>query len=462
MLLCYLVHFLYFICFATIKPNLKRALRRKRAKARLTWHLYRKGFVKLTAKDLLRLRTTLSSHHSRDLHHLQLVSAAMSGTPWKCGWCRRIAKASANNCQHCGGSWEDQDTDFVPPERGDRSQSRKKQKSQWNWGSSGQQDPSWQQRPRTPRGNRQQYGKSHGKDGPKGQQQQKGKSAGKGKGKVQQEQQVEGYTAVAETGKGLPPEPPWRPTLQSTQSLPPPAPPPMMPPMDNQAAMTLSKLTAAIKKQPEKYDPEVHAILQGAALAEGLNATDQMYRSVTDLGKAREALDAARLGRSQNHVRWRDFLTTAVARWQEYTADFQKQEKDFMEAIENAKAALTSARERFEICKATLSEDELKEVGDMTADDPMAEKPQEHIVGKSLQEGFETMAANLVTLQSNAVEMVAAEQQAAKRPRLDQGDQFGHGSAPSLPSKPFGGNAMELFAVRSEEKEPPFQQPDKL
>ena len=381
----------------------------------------------------------------------------MSGGPWKCGWCRKTAKATAYHCQNCGGSWEDADPDFDPPAR---SQSQKKQKSQWsqNWGQS---DPSWSQRPRTPRGSRQ-HGKGRGSagDGSKGQ---KGKAVGKGKHKAALEPTApaEGYAAViASTGKGLPPEPPWRPSLPAPQGLAPPLPPPAAPAPVNQAAQTLSKLTAAIKKQPDKYDPEVHAILQGAALAEGHDATDQMFKSVGDLGKAREALDAARLGRSQNHVRWRDFLTSAVARWQEYTADFQAQERQFMEAIETAKNAITVAKERFEVCKATLSEDELKVMGDVATDVPM-EKSQEPTMGASLQEGLDSMAANLITLQNNAVAMVEAEQQAAKRPRLDSGEPGG-GVAPSLPSKPPGSKALEPFAVRPEDKELSFHQPDKM
>ena len=383
----------------------------------------------------------------------------MAGDPWQCGWCRRTAKATAYHCQHCGASWEDAVPGFTPP---GRSQSQRKQKPQWNqnWGNS---ESSWNQRPRTPRGAKQRHGKGHGShgDGSKGQPQQKGKAALKGKAILDQSAPTEYTTVVTDTGKGLPPEPPWRPSLQAPQSLPPPMPPPSPSAHLNQAAQTLSKLTAAIKKQPDKYAPEVHAILQGAALAEGHNTTDQMFKSVAELGKAREALDAARLGRSQNHVRWRDFLASAVARWQEYTADFQRQEREFMDAIENAKAAISIAKEHFEICKATLSEDELKVMGDVTTDEPMAEKVQEPVLGASLQEGLETMAANLVTLQSNAVAMVAEEQQAAKRPRLDPGNQSGDGGAPSLPSRPHG-NAMEPFAVRPDDKDQSFHQPDKM
>ena len=255
------------------------------------------------------------------------------------------------------------------------------------------------------------------------------------------------------TAKGLPPEPPWRPTLPSMPTLPP-LPPPVAPHPDSQAAQTLTKLTAAIKKKPDQYDAEVHAILQGASMVEGLNAKDQMLKAAEDLGSAREALDAARLGRYQNHIRWRDFLTSAASRWQEYTADFQQQEKDFSEAIEQAKAVMANARERFESGKAALSEDDQAAFLGEVADVSMADRSHDNVSGHALQENLETMAANLQTLQKSAEESVKAEEQAAKRPRLAEGE----GATPAAPARKPGGNALEPFAVR---EAPPFQEPGK-
>ena len=190
--------------------------------------------------------------------------------------------------------------------------------------------------------------------------------------------------------------------------------------------------------------------------------TEKMYKAMADLCDAREALDAARLGRSQNHIRWRDFLASAVMRWQEYTADFQRQEMEFNAAIEQSRACITNARERFEECKAALSEDELKDVGEVAADDAMTERVQEQPLGSSLQEGLNTMAANLQSLKSTADAMVIEEQASNKRPRLAEGD--GHGgahtsAAPSSQAIP-AGNAMEPFAKRGEM--PSFGQPDKV
>ena len=439
-------------------------MRRKRAKARLAWYLFRKGYLNLAKADLLRIHATLSAHHSRDQDFLQTIDINMAGDPWQCGYCRKTAKASANNCSHCGASWEDANPSFIPPERG---QSRKKQSAQWqnSWNYSGQAqgNSSWNQRPKTPRGGRRRQGhggkKGQGHGGQKGQHLPTPQHRS-GKGHVGQS---EGYAAVPDSGKGLPPEPPWHASNANLPSLPP-MPPPSVPHPDVQATavQTLNKIAAVVKNKPEKYDPEVHALLQGAALAEGLSTTDKMYQAVADLGHAREALDAARLGRSQNHVRWRDFLASAVTRWQEYTADFQKQEAEFTTAIEQARACIANAKERFESCKAKLTEDELKEVGVVSPDEAMADRAPEHSLGNTIQEGLEAMAANLVSIKTSAEAMVIEEQASNKRPRLGKADGGGHSAqaAPSSLGRAPTGNALEPFADRSEM--PSFHQPDKM
>ena len=380
--------------------------------------------------------------------------------PWQCGYCRKTSKATANHCSHCGASWEDANPNFVPPER---AKSKKKyQQSNWdqNWGYAedygksprGQrQDAAWHQRPKSPRQGRYHFGK-HGQKGQHSQKKQKGKGMQETVTMAQ-----EGYAAVTDVNKSLPPEPPWRPTLPSMPALPP-LPPPATPHPSSKAAQTLSKLTAVIKKKPDQYDPEVHAILQSASLDEGLNAKDQMLRAAEDLGQAREALDAARLGQYQNHVRWKDFLSSAVTRWQEYTADFQNQEREFQEVIEKAKATMANARERFDVSKNALSEDDLHAFGGtVTPDDPMT---SELASGKALQENLEQMAANLISLRSSAEASVAAEEQAAKRPRLAEGATPGASSAvPSSTPRQLGGNAMEPFAQRPDKAS--FQEPGK-
>lgn len=94
------------------------------------------------------------------------------------GHCHKTTKASANNCSHCGASWEDANPYFVPP---DRAKSKKQHQGQWghsSWdyaadygksrGGRGHGDPSWNQQPKSPRHGR----RRHGRGGQKGQQHQ--------------------------------------------------------------------------------------------------------------------------------------------------------------------------------------------------------------------------------------------------------------------------------------------------
>ena len=219
---------------------------------------------------------------------------------------------------------------------------------------------------------------------------------------------------------------------------------------DSQAAQTLTKLTAAIKKKPDQYDAEVHAILQGASMVEGLNAKDQMLKAAEDLGSAGEALDAARLGRYQNHIRWRDFLTSAASRWQEYTADFQQQEKDFSEAIEQAKAVMANARERFESGKAALSEDDQAAFLGEVADVSMADRSHDNVSGHALQENLETMAANLQTLQKSARRNLSRPRNRLQRDHVLQKEKVRRqrlppGSLAEMPWSPLRSGKRRLF-----------------
>ena len=74
-----------------------------------------------------------------------------------------------------------------------------------------------------------------------------------------------------------------------------------------------------------------------------------------------------------------------------------------------------------------------------------AKENKEENSGRVLQEGLNTMAANLVSLSQQAEAMVAQEQQqqAAKRQRVDAGEDEMHDD-----SKPSSGNALQPFPVR--------------
>ena len=376
----------------------------------------------------------------------------MAYESWRCIRCWTTCKASANNCSRCGADWENYaDPDYVPQERQQRQQS-----ASWRGKSprSTNRPPSRRQHPKSPR----QKGKGKFKEdfGAKG----VGKTKDKGKDKnlLKGDQGKDyGREHGRDSGKGLggayvngpgtalPPEPPWN----STSSPMPPLPPPSTPSPMTEAEKKLADLVSEMKKQPaavqENMTPEMKAMVQTAHLVEGQKTTGQLYAAVSDLGTAREALDQARLGRHQLHVRWRDFLSQAVLRWQEYTQEFQREEQEYMKVIQQAKEALTLARQSFDENKSKLGAE--GETDCMIVEQDKAGEIKEEDSCQALQAGIATMAANLQQLQGSAEAMV--EEQVNKRPRLDDGN------------KPVGsgahGNALEAFPVRDS-----FQQPGKM
>lgn len=252
-----------------------------------------------------------------------------------------------------------------------------------------------------------------------------------------------GYTHGS--GKVIPPEPPWRAAQESSQNLPP-LPPPSTPAPLTDAEKKLQDWIAEMKKQPvavqENLTSEMQAMMQSEALQVSQRAGDNLLASVHDLSSAREALDQARLGQHQLHVRWKDFLSAAVQRWQEYTSEFQREEQEYFNAIEEAKNALALARKTFDESKHTLGSEAEADCMIVEKEVENAKDQKDEVAGQALREGLNTMAANLVSLKESAEARVAQEQlQAPKRQRVDTGEPSS-GAAHSS-------NAMEPFADRS-------------
>lgn len=248
----------------------------------------------------------------------------------------------------------------------------------------------------------------------------------------------------------VPPEPPWTPVTHQSNA---PLPPPSEPPPVSEEAQTLKELMTALKKSPKEMDPEVQAIMQRSNLKEGQQAGRSLYSAVDELTAARESLDVAKLARHNLHIKWRNFLTDAVQRWQKHTADFQKEEHELTQQIENARAALSIAIKSFEESKTELGE----KVVDVEAHAAMAEanEPKDS-VGAALNDSITAMRTQLETLQASADAMVTDEANSNKRQRVDDG--FG----PSTPSLSGGlpstsAPAMQPFAQR----EAHFTTPDK-
>ena len=219
---------------------------------------------------------------------------------------------------------------------------------------------------------------------------------------------------------------------------------------------TLRELVQALKKAPaDQMDPEVHAILQKTKMKEGRHASQSLYSAVDSLSAAREALDVAKLARHNLHIKWRNFLTDAVQRWQKHTEDFQKEEADLTQQIDAARIALVAAATRFEESKKELGEN-VVDVEAHAAMEEASETKGKDPAGEALNHSLVAMRSQLVSLQASAEAMVTDEANSNKRPRLETS--FASGTLPSgmpSPSAP----AMQAFADRENQK--PFHQPDK-
>ena len=372
--------------------------------------------------------------------------------PWRCKYCKRISKASANGCSQCLTHWQEcQDTDYVPPARQD----------DWSY----YQDPG--KSPRHGRGRREksQHPKSprHGKKGRGRGGYQGGSQTGKGDGNHHTGQQTgkgKQLNQKGDKGKGkgkpsvgetmVPPEPPWTPTLHPNAL---PLPPPSTPPPPTAEETTLKELINALKESSQEMDPEVQAIVQRSHMKDGQKSTQSLYTAVDDLSTARETLDTAKLARHHLHIKWRNFLTDAVQRWQKHTEDFQKEEQELTQQIEAAKVALAAAVKRFEASKSELG----VQVIDVEAQAAMMEASTDAAeggtVGAALFDSLVTMRTQLETVQASAEAMVTEEAaNSNKRQRLEEG--FAASAPPSGGGVPSAAApAMQPFANR-EKPEP--------
>eukprot|EP00435_Cladocopium_sp_Y103_P071486 s558_g37.t1 len=413
----------------------------------------------LTKQDLVQLRRSLSTHHSKDQSLIHRISRAImtDSDPWRCRYCMKISNASANGCSECLISWQDcQDHSFVPPRR----QQKTSQGWDWTYAQESEKSPrtpkgtkidkSWQT-PKSPRkGNGK--GKGHGQQkgrgkAQKGQFQDKGKEKGKEQGHVPQS--GKGNLRLPAATTAIPPEPPWTPSLSTTTQLAPLPPPTSAPPLSEEE-LAFKELITALKKSPKELDPEVQAIVQRTTLKEGQNAGQSLSTAVDDMRTAREALDCARLARHNLHIKWRNFLADAVKRWQKHMEDFQREDKDLTEQIELARTALSQAMQLFETSKSDIGEG----VVDVEAEDAMNEEAKDKdSINTALIQSMSTMTTQLVELQASAEAMVVEGEKKAKRPRTSEGSSEAIGGMPS-PSAP----ALQAFANR----EKPFVSPDKM
>ena len=310
--------------------------------------------------------------------------ADMTG-PWKCVNCKKMAKASAEYCAHCGKHWskvwdnapaEDNGTawNYTRPGRSPRGRRQRQDRSQWP-----------EAPPRSP--SRRSRG---GKDG-----------GGKGrgfKGDVKGKSKRDA-PAGASTGKsaGLLPD---LPQLQAEAAwVPPIAPiaPPAAPPTPPSTAESsqMKTLMSALKKVSTELPPEIQAAMRGLQQDDSKQLTKQLHSAVSQLGNAKKSLAELSNARATLHQSWNGFLEAAITRWQRYAEEFAQQDKDLAAQIEKAKESVKSCKENFRDLQKLEGESK-PDTAEVISDEEDQQTPSKVDVHMSqMQESLKALKGNM-------------------------------------------------------------------
>eukprot|EP00435_Cladocopium_sp_Y103_P051570 s1196_g16.t1 len=396
--------------------------------------------------------------------------APKKNLPWRCKTCYAISGGHANHCWRCGESWETAvDWNFKPQERQPQGQKTTQQprgksprqqgrarsrKKHQQWHPEGQQDPD------------QGYGNTYWHQPvPVPYQQQ---WDGKGKGKS-------GPVAVPMHQASPPPPPPpmlmmppmmptvaqptpqampWTPS--STTSMP--SMPYMPPAMETtyQPTMTPGQLDPAVKeeqiaelkaqqklnkivkasKKEDNLSPEFQALMHEEQEKDNKEIGRSMHAAVTALQKAKEQVLEIENSRLQLMSQWKVFLHQSVAKWQEYTAQFQASEGAFQQQLQIATTNVKKAQRRFDVAKKRQDAVDLDDgtaviISDEDADDIEIEELKKDENAERIHEGLQQVVTSLTVLSESADKL----EPKAKRPRRE--DEIAPGDSLSSAAPPF-------------------------
>eukprot|EP00435_Cladocopium_sp_Y103_P025407 s104_g6.t1 len=368
--------------------------------------------------------------------------------PWFCKNCRCMRKASAHVCDRCGKSWKVvADPSFVynPGSRGanvqpsrqvhqqpQRSTTYRDQDISQNYsgwkehGSSRsssrrrRENVQSQQQYRKPSRRRQNVNTNQGTPHPQG------KAQGKGKGILP----PDFGPPVLPMGSS---DTPWM-NQASSNAL-----PPLPPPALSEAEEKLRAYDQLFKKHKDALTPELQTDLQQITKEDKIKETEVttnvLHKQVTALGHARKELAAANSARTNLHVSWRAFLTDQVQKWKTYSSNFQKQEEAMSQRVTEAIAAVEAAKTDFVNSKKSLGDMSITEEVQTISDDDMDQR-QFSVSGTQISDSLAHLTSSLQQMQ-DAEQAIIAEQQAAKRPRLEETTAPAPNAAPPDGAPPF-------------------------
>ena len=328
----------------------RRLVRRKRAKARRTWWLHRKGDIKLSQPRLKQLKATLAQHHSRDLVFLNHIQIAMDpdwNGPWKCVTCSKINGKKAAFCDRCGDTWEHGLPHDTQP-KADASQTTWTYHRWKDWETGAHN--TWEQSSASSRSSSRRL-RDQTKTGPR-RRKPRTKAAGskaKGRGKGKQGPPGDGQPGL----RPLPPPPappPW-PTLDHATAL-----------ASNTTTVSPDPGTATLTQQQQTENREIARLLREAypdaqtrpaeataaieRAEQGIkkNVTKSLHSATKALDRAQKLLAETSDARRVHRNSWLAHLTESIKTWETQLETYRKHGAALQEMALKARADIAAAR----------------------------------------------------------------------------------------------------------------------
>eukprot|EP00438_Fugacium_kawagutii_P025183 Skav201055 [mRNA] locus=scaffold215:260288:266747:- [translate_table: standard] len=315
-----------FECFVSDNSRQRRRERRLRSAARLHWFLHCRGYQPLDKSQLLRLRSHLAAHHSRDQTLLKKIDihVKMASSPWRCTPCDRGNAASSLYCGKCGKRWEEVCWDWNANQ------------TTWDW-ENWKEEPKKKKRPKKP------------KDKGTGNANDRSLSAhprGKGKGKGKKGKSNSGDASAKPSlspfgGSGAP-FPPW-PTQEGS-----PFTVATTPALDASSPRHQELLDALKQAYSGDNEPPDHVkdLIERTEKDVSKEMLREMHGATTALGRAQRVLKEAQDARKAHRATWMRHLIESTKAWETQLDTFRTKQAQLQEAAVKARQDLNAARQR--------------------------------------------------------------------------------------------------------------------
>jgi len=303
--------------------------------------------------------------------------------PWKCGECRKIAKASSNFCAFCGKHWSlVWDRSFVH--------------QPGNWSYTARDGV-----PRSPRASRDQWPEQPARQRSSSQRSRRKRSGkpSKGKGEEKGKSKSDGGKANGGGKQSGTVPPALAPSLAKEEAWKPPSAPPApsipQPPSQQAESAQLKGLLSALKKVSADLPPEVQSAMQKMQMDDSKQLTKQLHSAVSQLGNSKKTLVDLTTARANLHQSWSAFLEAAITRWQRYSEEFTQQDTELSAQIEKAKENMRLCKDHFKSLQA-LEGQAAQEEAEVISDEELSAQPSKVDVHmKQMQESLQQLKGGM-------------------------------------------------------------------